>query len=90
MTTQGRLQFGIIALLAEFERSLMAERVKAGMAQAEVQCKRTSQPPIPEATRRRIAELHGHGMTIKRTAKEPGIVYGTAPNYTKADLEQET
>ena len=43
----------------------------------------TSRPPIPEATRRRIAELHGRGVSIKRIAKELGIAYGTAWNYVK-------
>ena len=42
------------------------ERVKAGMARAKAQGKRTSRPPIPEATRRKIAELHAQGMSIKR------------------------
>ena len=31
-TAQGKLIFGIMASLAEFERALIAERVKAGMA----------------------------------------------------------
>ncbi len=53
------------------------------MARAKAQGKRTSRPPIPEATRRRIAELHGRGVSIKRIAKELGIAYGTAWNYAR-------
>src|SRR5439155_235392 len=49
--------------------ALVGERVKAGMTRAKAQGKRTSRPPIPEATRRKIAELHGQGMSIKRIAK---------------------
>ena len=71
----------MMANLAQFESALIGERVKAGMARAKAQGKRTSRPPIPEATRRRIAELHGQGMSIKRIAKELGIAYGTAWNY---------
>ena len=48
-----------------------------------LQGKRTSRPPIPEATRRKIAELHGQGVSIKRIAKELKIAYGTAWNYIK-------
>jgi transposase len=51
------------------------------MARAKAQGKRTSRPPIPEATRRRIAELHGRGVSVRRIAKELGIAYGTAWNY---------
>ena len=82
-TPQGELVFGMMANLAQFESALIGERVKAGMARAKAQGKRTSRPPIPEATRRRIAELHGQGMSVKRIAKELGIAYGTAWNYSK-------
>src|SRR4051794_29935443 len=82
-TPQGELVFEMTANLAQFESALIGERVRAGMARAKAQGKRTSRPPIPEATRRRIAELHGQGMSIKRIAKELGIAYGTAWNYSK-------
>jgi DNA invertase Pin-like site-specific DNA recombinase len=65
------------------ENSLIGERVKAGMARAKAQGKRTSRPPIPEATKGTIAELHGRGASIKRIAKRLGIAYGTAWNYIK-------
>ena len=41
-TPQGRLLFGIMASLAEFERSLIAERVRAGMQRAKAQGKHTA------------------------------------------------
>ena len=49
----GELVFGMMANLAQFESALIGERVKAGMARARAQGKRTSRPPLPEATRRR-------------------------------------
>jgi DNA invertase Pin-like site-specific DNA recombinase len=82
-TPQGELVFGMMANLAQFESALIGERVKAGMARAEAQGKRTSRPPVAEPTRRRIAELHRQGVSIKRIAKELGIAYGTAWNYAK-------
>src|ERR671913_2401897 len=80
-TPQGELVFGMMANLAQFESALIGERVKAGMARAKAQGKRTSRPPISEATRRRIAELHAQGVSVNRIAKELGIAYGTAWNY---------
>src|SRR5215213_6678827 len=80
-TPQGELVFGMMANLAQFESALIGERVRAGMARAKAQGKRTSRPPILEATRRKIVELHGQGMSVKRTAKELKIAYGTAWNY---------
>ena len=65
-TPQGELVFGMMANLAQFESALIGERVKAGMARAKAQGKRTSRPPIPAKTRKRIAELHAQGVSIKR------------------------
>jgi DNA invertase Pin-like site-specific DNA recombinase len=53
-TPQGKLLFGIMASLAEFERSLISERVRAGMARAKAQGRHTGRPPLSVAKRRRI------------------------------------
>jgi DNA invertase Pin-like site-specific DNA recombinase len=53
-TPQGKLLFGIMASLAEFERSLIAERVRAGMQRAKAQGKHTGRPSLPDAKRRAI------------------------------------
>lgn len=65
-TPQGRLLFGIMASLAEFERSLIAERVKAGMQRAKAQGKHTGRPRLPEAKRTAILELLGQGGLSQR------------------------
>jgi DNA invertase Pin-like site-specific DNA recombinase len=54
-TPQGKLLFGIMASLAEFERSLISERVRAGMQRAKAQGKHTGRPPLHPMKRRRIA-----------------------------------
>jgi DNA invertase Pin-like site-specific DNA recombinase len=82
-TPQGELVFGMMANLAQFESALIGERVKAGMARAKAQGKRTSRPPIPDATRMKIMELHAQGVSIKQISKRLGIAYGTAWNYVK-------
>src|SRR3954471_293741 len=56
-TPQGKLLFGIMASLAEFERSLIAERVKAGMQRAKAQGKHTGRPSLSDHTRRKIVVL---------------------------------
>src|SRR5918998_759570 len=58
-TPQGKLLFGIMASLAEFERSLIAERVKAGMQRAKAQGKQMGRPRLPSLKRREILELVG-------------------------------
>ena len=44
-TPSGRLMFQIIGAMAEFERSLIVERVKAGMRNARTKGKRIGRPP---------------------------------------------
>jgi DNA invertase Pin-like site-specific DNA recombinase len=56
-TPQGKLLFGVMASLAEFERSLIAERVKAGMQRAKAQGVHVGRPSLPIAKRRQIEEL---------------------------------
>ncbi len=83
-TPQCELVFGLMASLAQFESSLIGERVRAGMARAKAQGKRVSRPPIPEATRRRIEELWRAGGSINAIRRELKIAYGTAWNYVRA------
>jgi hypothetical protein len=51
---QGKLLFGIMASLAEFERPLIAERVKVGMQRAKAQGKHTGRPALPLPKRKSI------------------------------------
>jgi DNA invertase Pin-like site-specific DNA recombinase len=44
-TASGRLLFHVMGALAEFERSLISERTKAGMASAKLRGKRLGRPP---------------------------------------------
>src|SRR5919107_5096578 len=53
-TPQGKLLFGIMASLAEFERSLIAERVKAGMERARAQGKHTGRPALSPLKRKEV------------------------------------
>jgi DNA invertase Pin-like site-specific DNA recombinase len=49
-TASGRLMFQIIGAMAEFERSLIQERVKAGLRNARAKGKRLGRPEAPTAT----------------------------------------
>jgi DNA invertase Pin-like site-specific DNA recombinase len=60
-TPSGRLMFQIIGAMAEFERSLIVERVKAGMRNAKAKGKRIGRPPrtyLSPEDRKAIAEAH--------------------------------
>jgi DNA invertase Pin-like site-specific DNA recombinase len=48
-SAQGELVFNLLATFAQFERSLIAERVKAGMARAKKQGKHVGRPSVTVA-----------------------------------------
>src|SRR2546425_8324452 len=75
-TPNGRLVFGIFATIAEFERELIRERVRSGLAVAWAQGKRIGRPrrPVDAA---RVAELRGQGWSWAEIAREMGVGLGT-------------
>jgi DNA invertase Pin-like site-specific DNA recombinase len=63
-TPSGRLMFQIIGAMAEFERALIVERVKAGMRNAKAKGKRIGRPPrtyLDGDTRHAIAQAYQRG-----------------------------
>jgi DNA invertase Pin-like site-specific DNA recombinase len=76
-TAQVRLVFGIMASLAEFERELIRERVRAGLEAARARGKRLGRPrSVVDAAR--IAEFRAQGRSWRTISHEMGIPPGTA------------
>jgi DNA invertase Pin-like site-specific DNA recombinase len=82
-TPQGELIFTVMASLAQFERALISERVKAGMARAKAQGKRISRARLAEELQVQIATLYAANLSIHQISKQLGIGYGTAWNYVQ-------
>jgi DNA invertase Pin-like site-specific DNA recombinase len=76
-TPSGRLMFGIIAAMAEFERSLIQERVKAGLSHARRIGKRLGRPRRIVALDA-IVRLRTQGLSLRSIADKLDIGYGTA------------
>ena len=77
----GELVFHVMASLAQFESSLISQRVKAGMARAKAQGKQISRPQLPIEQQRRIFKMRKQGFSINKISKQLGIAYGTVYNY---------
>lgn len=79
-TPAGRALFQMLGVFAEFERSMISERVRAGLARARSQGKRLGRPPISE-TRPRLAakvmKLREDGWGIHRIRKQLKCSAGT-------------
>ena len=76
------LRMDIMAGLAEFESSLIGERVRAGMARAKADGKRISRPPIDNKVATQIRRLRKAGKSLRVVAAELGVSRGTVANYS--------
>ena len=76
-TPQGRLMFQIIGAMAEFERSLIVERVKAGIRNAQARGVRLGRPPI-KVDSDTVARLRAQGASWRTVCKQTGLTRGTA------------
>lgn len=83
-TPQGEMVFGFMASLAQFESSLISERVKAGMQRAKEEGKHVGRPPIPEDTQAKVQRLYTEeDVSINKISERLDISYGTAWNYVQ-------
>jgi DNA invertase Pin-like site-specific DNA recombinase len=76
-TPNGRLVFGIFGSIAEFERELIRDRVRSGLAAARAKGKVLGRPRV-FADAPRIAALRAQGRSWRQIASETGISKGSA------------
>lgn len=77
-TAQGRLMFHIIGAMAEFERELIRERVKAGLENARRKGKRLGRKPVPPIIRDKVIALleKDSSLSVRKIATKVGISSG--------------
>lgn len=76
-TPSGRLMFQIIGAMAEFERALIQERVRAGLRNARAKGRRLGRPRVV-VDASRIASLRDQGRSWAEIVAEVGVGKGTA------------
>jgi len=75
-TPSGRLMFQIIGAMAEFERALIQERVKAGLRNAKAKGKKLGRPRA-DVDPSRVEALRASGASWRAIAKQTGLGVGT-------------
>jgi DNA invertase Pin-like site-specific DNA recombinase len=71
-SSTGKLMFALVSAFAEFERSIIQERVKAGLVKAKAQGKKLGRPKKKVDTAR-IKELRKQGLSVRKVAEVLGI-----------------
>lgn len=82
-TPNGRLVFGIFASIAEFERELIRDRVRSGIAAARSKGKTLGRPKVA-LDAARIATLRASGRSWPQIAAELGVSVGTAYAFARS------
>jgi len=81
-TSAGRLLFGVLACIAQFERDLIRERTRAGIAAARRRGKRIGRPRVHVPLARANALLC-QGVSIAATARQLGVSRATLQRLLK-------
>ncbi|AVP87965.1 site-specific recombinase, DNA invertase Pin [Candidatus Phycorickettsia trachydisci] len=86
-TPQGKLMFGMFAALAEFERELIIERTKAGLAAARARGRKGGRPRKMDATTLNLASIamQNKESVAREVAKRLNITTTTLYHYVNSD-----
>jgi DNA invertase Pin-like site-specific DNA recombinase len=76
-TPAGRLLLNVLASVAEFERDLIRERVRAGVARARARGELLGRPRTARCHSAEVERLHREGMNQTAIAKRVGISRGS-------------
>jgi Resolvase, N terminal domain len=76
-TPMGKLVFQVTGAFAEFERTMIRQRIKAGLKRAVAQGVKLGRPKIDSATERKVRKQLAKGVGILKVAKSLGLGTGT-------------
>src|SRR5467141_3988106 len=85
-TPMGKMVFTILGSVAELERSMIVERVKAGLRNAKVKGKKLGRPRVV-VDRSKIASLRKEGLSWALIAERLGVGEGTVYRMVQASAK---
>ena len=88
-TPEGRLQFNLFAAIAQFEREVMLERQKVGIAKAKADGKYKGRKPTSDDKKAEILKLAAQGnMTKEEIRKAVNVGIATVYRVLKENLSE--
>lgn len=88
-TPHGRMFFTIVSSFAQFERDMIAERVRSGMAEAKRQGKQIGRPKgTPEELVKKVLKLHETEKNITKVARLVGKHRNTVYKILKEHINK--
>jgi DNA invertase Pin-like site-specific DNA recombinase len=82
-TPAGKALFQMSGVFAEFERTMIQERVRAGLERAKAQGKVLGRPKVQKAVERKILKARKQGKGILKIANEVGCGTGTVQRVVR-------
>jgi DNA invertase Pin-like site-specific DNA recombinase len=84
-TPSGKAMFQMLGVFAEFERAMIQERVRAGLARAKADGKQLGRPKIAEKTERAIqaALKKKNRQGLRKIASTVGVGVGTVQRISR-------
>jgi len=82
-TPMGKLVFQVTGAFAEFEPTMIRQRIKAGLKRAVAQGVKLGRPKIDGATERKVRKRLAKGMGMLKVAKSLGIGTGTVQRIAR-------
>ena len=82
-TPTGKAMFQMVGVFAEFERSMIVERVNAGLAVAKAKGVKLGRPRVKERLKDQIRELVAEGKSVRMVSKKLKVSTGTVVNVKK-------
>jgi DNA invertase Pin-like site-specific DNA recombinase len=83
-TAAGKAMLSMCGVFAEFERSVLIERINAGISRARAQGKHLGRPAVSEATVEQIKALRAQGMGMLKIARQLGCGSSTVQRVVGA------
>jgi DNA invertase Pin-like site-specific DNA recombinase len=72
-TPAGRAMFQVMGVFAEFERAMIRERIRAGLARAIADGRKLGRPKVPKEIEENIRLARSGGMGMRKVARTLGV-----------------